>query len=140
MDPDLAQVAGLARGDRTGDAAPSPTLLHLLRSHFEYEDEFGWDGELFDGATCEMALMDIDDLEGTVNAVARVLRPDGVFVRVWLLQNDLPVRVQASLVARDVEVPVVGEVAREVDGAEAQQRFGGFEGPAHAGALEAVAD
>jgi SAM-dependent methyltransferase len=42
--------------------------------------ESWWDGELFDGAICEMALMDIDDLEGTVKAVARVLRPGRVFV------------------------------------------------------------
>jgi SAM-dependent methyltransferase len=42
--------------------------------------ESWWDGELFDGATCEQALMDIDDLHGTVSAVARLLRPDGVFV------------------------------------------------------------
>ena len=46
--------------------------------------ESWWDGELFDGATCEMALMDIDDLEGTVNAVARVLGPDGVFVTAFV--------------------------------------------------------
>jgi 2-polyprenyl-3-methyl-5-hydroxy-6-metoxy-1,4-benzoquinol methylase len=44
------------------------------------QPESWWDGELFDGATCEMALMDIDDLDGTVRAIARVLRPDGVFV------------------------------------------------------------
>jgi SAM-dependent methyltransferase len=42
--------------------------------------ESWWDGEFFDGATCEQGLMDIDDLEGTVNAIARVLRPDGHFV------------------------------------------------------------
>lgn len=39
-----------------------------------------WDGRPFDGATCEMAFMDIDDLEGTVAAVARVLRPGGRFL------------------------------------------------------------
>jgi len=39
-----------------------------------------WDGILFDGAVCEMAFMDIDDLDGTVAAVSRVLRPDGSFV------------------------------------------------------------
>jgi ubiquinone/menaquinone biosynthesis C-methylase UbiE len=44
------------------------------------QPESWWDGELFDGATCEMALMDIDDLDGTVTAVARVLAPDGMFV------------------------------------------------------------
>jgi SAM-dependent methyltransferase len=48
------------------------------------QPESWWDGELFDGATCEMALMDIDDLESAVEAVARVLRPDGVFVASFL--------------------------------------------------------
>jgi 2-polyprenyl-3-methyl-5-hydroxy-6-metoxy-1,4-benzoquinol methylase len=38
-----------------------------------------WDGERFDGAVCEMAFMDIDDLEGTVAAVAESLRPGGAF-------------------------------------------------------------
>ena len=44
------------------------------------QPESWWDGELFDGATCEMALMDIDDLDGTLKAIARVLRPEGIFV------------------------------------------------------------
>ena len=39
-----------------------------------------WDGEPFDGCTCELALMDIDDLTGTLAAVAGVLRPGGWFV------------------------------------------------------------
>jgi len=39
-----------------------------------------WDGRRFDGCTCEMALMDIDDLAGTLSAVATVLRPGGWFV------------------------------------------------------------
>jgi SAM-dependent methyltransferase len=39
-----------------------------------------WDGRPFDGCTCEMALMDIDDLAGTLAAVTTVLRPGGWFV------------------------------------------------------------
>ena len=39
-----------------------------------------WDGRVFDGATCELALMDIDDLAGILSAVAAVLRPGGWFV------------------------------------------------------------
>jgi 2-polyprenyl-3-methyl-5-hydroxy-6-metoxy-1,4-benzoquinol methylase len=39
-----------------------------------------WDGSLFDGAVCEMAMMDIDDLHGTVNAVARTVRSGGWFL------------------------------------------------------------
>jgi hypothetical protein len=38
-----------------------------------------WDGAPLDGATCEMAIMDIDDLEGTIAAVATVLRPGATF-------------------------------------------------------------
>jgi len=39
-----------------------------------------WDGRQFDGCTCELALMDIDDLAGTLSTVTRVLRPGGWFV------------------------------------------------------------
>lgn len=39
-----------------------------------------WDGELFDGAASEMALMDIADLGSAVDAVATVLRPGGWFI------------------------------------------------------------
>lgn len=38
-----------------------------------------WDGQFFDGCTCELALMDIDDLEGTLSTVAAVLRQGGWF-------------------------------------------------------------
>jgi SAM-dependent methyltransferase len=38
-----------------------------------------WDGRPFDGCTCEMALMDIDDLAGALAAVTAVLRPGGWF-------------------------------------------------------------
>ena len=39
-----------------------------------------WDGRPFDGATCEMAFMDIDDLEGTVRSVSEVLREGAPFL------------------------------------------------------------
>ena len=39
-----------------------------------------WDGAFFDGAVSEMAMMDIDDLEGTVGAVAATVRPGGWFL------------------------------------------------------------
>jgi SAM-dependent methyltransferase len=38
-----------------------------------------WDGRPFDGATCELALMDIDDLAGALSTVTAVLRPGGWF-------------------------------------------------------------
>jgi SAM-dependent methyltransferase len=39
-----------------------------------------WDGLPFDGCTCELALMDIDDLSGTLSTVATVLCQGGWFV------------------------------------------------------------
>jgi SAM-dependent methyltransferase len=39
-----------------------------------------WDGRPFDGCTCELALMDIDELAGTLSTVTAVLRPGGWFV------------------------------------------------------------
>jgi SAM-dependent methyltransferase len=42
--------------------------------------ETWWSGVPFDGAVCEMAMMDIDDLPGAVNAVATTLRHGGWFV------------------------------------------------------------
>ena len=39
-----------------------------------------WDGRPFDGCTCELALMDIDDLAGALSTVTTVLRPGGWFV------------------------------------------------------------
>jgi SAM-dependent methyltransferase len=48
-----------------------------------------WDGEWFDGAVCEMAFMDVDDLVGTVEAVAGTLRPGGAF-RVSLVHPCFP--------------------------------------------------
>jgi ubiquinone/menaquinone biosynthesis C-methylase UbiE len=39
-----------------------------------------WDGRPFDGCTCELALMDIDDLESALSTVTAVLRPGGWFV------------------------------------------------------------
>jgi 2-polyprenyl-3-methyl-5-hydroxy-6-metoxy-1,4-benzoquinol methylase len=39
-----------------------------------------WDGRPFDGCTCDLALMDIDDLAGTLSTVTAVLRPGGWFV------------------------------------------------------------
>src|ERR1700683_3841750 len=39
-----------------------------------------WDGHPFDGCTCELALMDIDDLSGALSTVTTLLRPGGWFV------------------------------------------------------------
>jgi 2-polyprenyl-3-methyl-5-hydroxy-6-metoxy-1,4-benzoquinol methylase len=39
-----------------------------------------WDAQPFDGAVCEMALMDIEDLTGTLTSVSKVVRRGGWFV------------------------------------------------------------
>ena len=39
-----------------------------------------WDGSTFDGVTSEMALMDVEDLDGALGAVAAAVRPGGWFV------------------------------------------------------------
>jgi 2-polyprenyl-3-methyl-5-hydroxy-6-metoxy-1,4-benzoquinol methylase len=44
------------------------------------QPETWWNGVAFDGAVCEMAVMDIENLDAMVNAVAKTLRPDGWFV------------------------------------------------------------
>jgi 2-polyprenyl-3-methyl-5-hydroxy-6-metoxy-1,4-benzoquinol methylase len=44
------------------------------------EPDQWWDGAFFDGAVCEMAMMDIEDLDGTVGAVAATVRAGG-----WLV-------------------------------------------------------
>ncbi len=38
-----------------------------------------WDGDSFDGVVCNMALMDIDDLDAVMSTAARVLVPGGWF-------------------------------------------------------------
>lgn len=50
-----------------------------------------WDGTPFDGAVCEMALMDMERLDGALAGIARVLRPGGWFVT-SLLHPCLPGR------------------------------------------------
>lgn len=72
-------VAGsLIATARTLERARQPKVNYVVGDIAH--PEHWWDGQLFDGVTCEMALMDIDNLDATVKAVARVLRPDGRFV------------------------------------------------------------
>jgi SAM-dependent methyltransferase len=59
--------------------AAGPANITYL--HADVTGDLGWwDGRAFDGCTCEMALMDIDDLTGVLSAVTAVLRPGGWFV------------------------------------------------------------
>jgi len=67
-------AAMLGRAHATGPA--SIAYIHAdVTGHLAW-----WDGRAFDGCTCEMALMDIDDLAGALSTVAAVLRPGGWFV------------------------------------------------------------
>lgn len=58
--------------------AASP--LQITYIHADASDPHTLDGELFDGVTCSFALSDIDDLDGALATVERVLRPGGFFV------------------------------------------------------------
>ena len=71
----------------------SADLIEIARAR-EHRDRFGnvyhaadiarletwWNGVCFDGAVCEMAIMDIEDLAGAINTVAVTIRPGGWFV------------------------------------------------------------
>jgi SAM-dependent methyltransferase len=85
---------GLARlGARVVGVDLSANLLAIARAR-DVEDRLGivyhaadiaqlevwWNGSAFDGALCEMAMMDIEDFSGAISAVAETVRPDGRFV------------------------------------------------------------
>jgi 2-polyprenyl-3-methyl-5-hydroxy-6-metoxy-1,4-benzoquinol methylase len=58
--------------------AASPEDITYTRADVT-QDPAWWDGRPFDGCTCELALMDIDDLAGALSTVVTVLRPGGWF-------------------------------------------------------------
>jgi 2-polyprenyl-3-methyl-5-hydroxy-6-metoxy-1,4-benzoquinol methylase len=58
-----------------------------------------WDGSAFDGATCEMAFMDIDDLDGAVAAVSATVRAGALFA-VSMLHPCFPGNAPVSQVGR----------------------------------------
>lgn len=60
------------------DEAATPLGIRYIAARVT-EPAAWWDGEPFNGAVCEMAVMDIDDLDGTLQAVAQVLRREGAF-------------------------------------------------------------
>ena len=79
-------------GTRVGGVDLSSELVTVARAREDAERlgieyvvadvaqvEQWWDGEPFDGAICEMAMMDIDDLHGIVAAVAATVRAGGWF-------------------------------------------------------------
>jgi SAM-dependent methyltransferase len=63
---------------RARDAGPG--TISYIRADVTGRPAAWWDGRPFDGCTCELALMDIDDLAGTFDTVTTVLRPGGWFV------------------------------------------------------------
>jgi len=69
-----AELIELARSREVTD----PLGIEYHAAAIEETDQW-WDGAFFDGAVCEMAMMDIDDLHGTVTAVAMTVRAGGWF-------------------------------------------------------------
>lgn len=61
----------------TARAAGPEGIAYINADVAQYPD--WWDGRPFDGCTCELALMDIDDLAGALSTVTTVLRRDGWF-------------------------------------------------------------
>ncbi len=76
-----AQVTGidLSAAMLAKARAAGPPGITYLRADVTRRPDW-WDGQPFDGCTCDLALMDIDDLAGTLAAVAAVLRSGGWFV------------------------------------------------------------
>lgn len=55
------------------------TLRGIVYVHGDASGLEWWDQQPFDGVVCNMALMDIDDLNGTLGTIRSVLRPGGWF-------------------------------------------------------------
>lgn len=70
--------AGLIESARACEATQPLGIRYHVADLAEVDQ--WWDGVFFDGAVCEMAMMDIDGLDGTVRAVAATVRPGGWFV------------------------------------------------------------
>jgi SAM-dependent methyltransferase len=68
--------AGLLSRARQIEAG-QPLGIRYLRGDAARTD--WWDGVAYDGVLCNMALMDIDDLDGALSTVAAVLAPGGWF-------------------------------------------------------------
>jgi SAM-dependent methyltransferase len=64
-------------GHATDQEAQRPLGIRYLVGDVTTAD--WWDGDLFDGAVCNMALMDIDDLDAAMATAARVINAGGWF-------------------------------------------------------------
>jgi len=88
----LATRALVARGaDRVLGVDSAQAMLELASKRTDPAAPIGWlfddaqrllecQSDSFDGVTCQLGLMDIADLEGTLRSIYRVLRPGGWFV------------------------------------------------------------
>jgi SAM-dependent methyltransferase len=65
----------LSRARQIEDSKP----LGIRYIHGDATSTHWWDGVAYDGVLCNMALMDIDDLDGALSTVAMVLGPGGWF-------------------------------------------------------------
>ena len=77
-----AKVAGLDLSASMLDKARSREQAEPLGITYVHADAASPDtlqGETFDGATCHFGLSDIDDLDGAIATIARVLSPEGSF-------------------------------------------------------------
>jgi SAM-dependent methyltransferase len=62
---------------RARDPAHGPNVSYAVG---DAQELAAFDGESFDGVTCQLGLMDIPDLQATLTAIHRVLKPGGWFV------------------------------------------------------------
>jgi SAM-dependent methyltransferase len=79
-----AAVTGVDLSERLLDIArryeqSTPAGIEYVHGDATRPDSW-WDGRTFDGVVSDMALMDIDDLDGVASAVECVLAPGGWFV------------------------------------------------------------
>lgn len=74
-----ASTAMLGRA-RQHDVDGTPGSTSVSYVHDDAERLTAFDDATFDGVTCQLGLMDIPDLDATLRAVRRVLRPGGWFV------------------------------------------------------------
>ena len=61
-------------------AREAVSLLHIAYVYADAASPGVLEGEIFDGVVCSFGLSDIDDLDGAIATVARVLRLGGFFV------------------------------------------------------------
>ena len=64
------------------EAIESKEPLGIRYVHGDARTTDWWDGVVFDGVLCNMALMDIDDLDAALATVSAVLKSNGWFERV----------------------------------------------------------